>query len=74
MNTPLCEWQHSLETATVARVIVLREKLPHARVEAAFLAAMLHDVGRVVFATRDAFECSPDSLTSTSHTHTELTL
>jgi putative nucleotidyltransferase with HDIG domain len=46
-------WQHSLETATVARAIALHEKLPHARVEEAFLAAMLHDVGRVVFATRD---------------------
>jgi HD-like signal output (HDOD) protein len=38
----------------VSRAIALHERLPHSRVEEAFLAAMLHDVGRVVFATRDA--------------------
>lgn len=45
-------WRHSLLTATVARAIALCEKLPRTRVEEAFLAGMLHDVGRVVFATR----------------------
>jgi putative nucleotidyltransferase with HDIG domain len=45
-------WQHSLQTAMAARAIALVEKLPTARVEEAFLAGMLHDIGRVVYATR----------------------
>jgi putative nucleotidyltransferase with HDIG domain len=45
-------WRHSLQTATAARAIALVEKLPPARVDEAFLAGMLHDVGRVVYATR----------------------
>ena len=45
-------WQHSLQTAMAARAIALHEHLPVPRVEEAFLAGMLHDVGRVVFATR----------------------
>jgi putative nucleotidyltransferase with HDIG domain len=45
-------WRHSLRTATVARTIALHEKLPRARAEEAFLAGMLHDVGKVDFATR----------------------
>jgi putative nucleotidyltransferase with HDIG domain len=44
-------WRHSLLTATAARTIALHEKLPLARAEEAFLTGMLHDVGRVVFAT-----------------------
>jgi putative nucleotidyltransferase with HDIG domain len=47
-------WQHSLRTAMAARAIALVEKLPTARVEEAFLAGMLHDIGRVVYATRSA--------------------
>jgi putative nucleotidyltransferase with HDIG domain len=47
-------WQHSLQTAMAARAIALVEKLPTARVEEAFLAGMLHDIGRVVYATRSA--------------------
>ena len=47
-------WRHSLRTATIARAIALFEKLPRARAEEAFLAGMLHDVGRVVFASRSA--------------------
>jgi putative nucleotidyltransferase with HDIG domain len=47
-------WQHSLQTAMAARAIALVEKWPSALVEAAFLAGMLHDVGRVVYATRRA--------------------
>jgi putative nucleotidyltransferase with HDIG domain len=54
-------WQHSLETATRARAIALHEKLPRARVEEAFLGGMLHDVGRVVFATRYANDASANS-------------
>jgi putative nucleotidyltransferase with HDIG domain len=45
-------WRHSLQTATAARAIALVEKLPPARADEAFLAGMLHDVGRVVYATR----------------------
>lgn len=45
-------WKHSLQTAMAARAIALVEKLPTARVEEAFLAGMLHDIGRVVYATR----------------------
>jgi putative nucleotidyltransferase with HDIG domain len=45
-------WQHSLQTAMAARAIALREQLSGPRVEEAFLGGMLHDVGRVVFATR----------------------
>jgi len=47
-------WQHSLDTAAAARTIALYEKLSPAQAEEAFLAGMLHDVGKVVFATRAA--------------------
>ena len=49
-------WQHSLQTAVAARAIALHERLPLARAEEAFLAGMLHDAGRVVFATQSAVE------------------
>ena len=45
-------WQHSLDAAAAARMVALSEKLPKAKAEEAFLAGMLHDVGKVVFATR----------------------
>jgi HD-like signal output (HDOD) protein len=45
-------WLHSLQTATAARTIAVHEKLPRAQAEAAFLAGMMHDVGKLVFATR----------------------
>lgn len=45
-------WQHSFKTAMAARAIALREQLPVLRVEEAFLAGMLHDIGRLVFAAR----------------------
>jgi putative nucleotidyltransferase with HDIG domain len=45
-------WQHSLEVATTARTLALYEKLPQSRADEAFLCGMLHDVGKVVFATR----------------------
>jgi putative nucleotidyltransferase with HDIG domain len=44
--------QHSLDTAIAARAVELAENLPQIQVEEAFLAGMLHDVGRVVFANR----------------------
>ena len=45
-------WSHSFRTAIAARAIAHHERLPSQRVDEAFLTGMLHDVGRVVFATR----------------------
>ena len=45
-------WQHSLDVAAAARVVALCERLPQAKADEAFLGGMLHDVGKVVFATR----------------------
>lgn len=47
-------WQHSLDVATAARIVALYEKFPQARADEAFLGGMLHDVGKVVYATRGA--------------------
>jgi len=47
-------WDHSLQTASAARRIALHEKLPAHEVEKAYLAGLLHDVGRIVFATKPA--------------------
>jgi putative nucleotidyltransferase with HDIG domain len=47
-------WQHSLQTATAARMIALAEKWTATEAEEAFLAGVLHDVGKIVFATRVA--------------------
>jgi HD-like signal output (HDOD) protein/CheY-like chemotaxis protein len=44
--------QHSFQTAAWARAIALHEGLPSAAAERAFLAGVLHDVGRLIFATR----------------------
>jgi putative nucleotidyltransferase with HDIG domain len=41
-------WQHSLRTAACARVLATHERWSAVRVEEAFLAALLHDVGRIV--------------------------
>jgi putative nucleotidyltransferase with HDIG domain len=45
-------WSHSLQTALAARAIALCERLSSAEAEKAFLAGVLHDVGKIVFATR----------------------
>jgi putative nucleotidyltransferase with HDIG domain len=45
-------WAHSLQTAIAARTIALHEKWSSAQAERAFLAGVLHDVGKIVFATR----------------------
>jgi putative nucleotidyltransferase with HDIG domain len=45
-------WAHSLHTAMAARAIALHEKSSSAEAERAFLAGVLHDVGKIVFATR----------------------
>ena len=47
-------WQHSLDVATTARTLAIHENLSPTQAEEAFLAGMLHDVGKVVFATRAA--------------------
>lgn len=45
-------WQHSLITATGARALALHEGWGIARAEEAFLAGVLHDLGKLVLATR----------------------
>jgi putative nucleotidyltransferase with HDIG domain len=47
-------WQHCLQTAMAARTIARYEKLGVSRAEEAFLTGLIHDVGKVVFATRGA--------------------
>ena len=47
-------WQHTEQTAAAARAIALSENLSGARADEAFLAAVLHDVGKVEFATKAA--------------------
>jgi len=44
--------QHSFETAAWARAVALHEDLSTPVADAAFLAGVLHDLGRLVFATR----------------------
>jgi HD-like signal output (HDOD) protein len=44
--------RHSFETAAWARAVALHEDLPANVADAAFLAGVLHDLGRLVFATR----------------------
>ena len=44
--------QHSFETAAWARAVALHENLPSSLADAAFLAGVLHDLGRLVLATR----------------------
>jgi HD-like signal output (HDOD) protein/CheY-like chemotaxis protein len=43
-------WQHSLETAGAARLIATQEGLDKTAVDDAFLAGMLHDIGKLVLA------------------------
>jgi HD-like signal output (HDOD) protein len=45
-------WQHSLDAAGAARMVALSQKLLPPKPDEAFLGGMLHDVGKVVFATR----------------------
>jgi HD-like signal output (HDOD) protein/CheY-like chemotaxis protein len=44
--------QHSFQTAAWARAVALHEGFATAVAERAFLAGVLHDIGRLVFATR----------------------
>jgi putative nucleotidyltransferase with HDIG domain len=45
-------WRHSLQSALVGKAIATAESLSAIKVEEAFLVGLLHDVGKVVFATR----------------------
>jgi putative nucleotidyltransferase with HDIG domain len=45
-------WRHSEQTAAAARAIALSENLSAAQADEAFLAGVLHDVGKVIFATK----------------------
>jgi putative nucleotidyltransferase with HDIG domain len=47
-------WQHSLQTGSAARAIAFAENMSTAEADEAFLAGVLHDVGKVVFATKAA--------------------
>jgi DNA-binding NarL/FixJ family response regulator/HD superfamily phosphohydrolase YqeK len=50
-------WQadsNSVKTGSAARAIAYAENLPAVKADEAFLAGVLHDVGKVVFATRAA--------------------
>src|ERR1700678_1420179 len=47
-------WQHSLQSGSAARAIAFAENLSTSEADEAFLAGVLHDVGKIVFATRAA--------------------
>lgn len=47
-------WEHSLMTGALARSIAMSESSSEAQAAEAFLAGLLHDVGRVIFATHAA--------------------
>ena len=59
--------KHCFETAAWARAIALHENLSSKLAEAAFLAGVLHDVGRLVFATR--VQRAPHSLPEQMQAH-----
>jgi putative nucleotidyltransferase with HDIG domain len=70
-------WQHSLQTACAARAIALHENQPRPRAEEAFLAGVLHDVGKVVYATRptvaaDPAGCGNDTVSQMKVHHSEV--
>jgi len=45
-------WRHSLDTGLTARAVAVHAGMSAALAEQAFLVGVLHDIGRVVFATR----------------------
>jgi HD-like signal output (HDOD) protein/CheY-like chemotaxis protein len=47
-------WQHSFETGAAARAIAFSENLSIAKADEAFLAGVLHDVGKIVFSANAA--------------------
>jgi len=64
-------WQHSLKTAMTSRAIALQEQLPVLRVEEAFLAGMLHDIGRLLFAVPDDSASGADAKSHVRAHHAE---
>jgi putative nucleotidyltransferase with HDIG domain len=52
-------WQHSLQTGTAARAIASSQGLTPVKADEAFLTGVLHDVGKVVFATKAAAPAGP---------------
>lgn len=44
-------WEHSLKTAVCARILAKEEKQPRQSIDDAFLAGLLHDVGKLVLAS-----------------------
>jgi putative nucleotidyltransferase with HDIG domain len=70
-------WAHSLQTGMAARAIAVCEKLPAAEGEKAFLAGVLHDVGKVVFANSrtsaaDTTKTDAEKLTYMQSHHAEV--
>jgi HD-like signal output (HDOD) protein len=51
-------WDHSLRVATNARRIARANQFPHITCERAFLAGLLHDVGRIVVHANAPQECA----------------
>lgn len=51
-------WDHSLRVATNARRIARAHRFPHVTCERAFLAGLLHDVGRIVVHASAPRECA----------------
>ena len=52
-------WRHGLQVAMAARVICVHDNLPKAQVEEAFLAALLHDIGKIVLPEAPAGSFQP---------------
>jgi putative nucleotidyltransferase with HDIG domain len=59
---------HSFETAACARAVARHEKLPANLAEAAFLGGILHDLGKLVMATRHPPVSATDQPTSLAAT------
>ena len=61
-------WRHSVLTATGARALALSENWSAQRAEDAFLAGVLHEIGRLVLAIRGAHpEAGPEEERETTH-------
>jgi putative nucleotidyltransferase with HDIG domain len=61
-------WSHSLATATGARALAVLEGWSAAKIEEAYLAGILHDIGKVVLASRpDDPAAAPEDLAGAEH-------
>ncbi len=56
-------WSHSLEVATIAREIAMRRSVPELSADRAYLAGLLHDLGRFVM-----FDEAPNELAAVDET------